>query len=44
MDDQHATTLFDDGRPNPFDGTSSGDAHTILEISTSDDNVTLFSF
>ena len=39
-----ATTLFDDGRPNPFDGTSSGDAHTILEISTSDDNVTFSAF
>ena len=39
-----ATTLFDDGRPNPFDGTSSGDAHTILEISTSDDNVTFSVF
>jgi len=39
-----ATTLFDDGRPNPFDGTSSGDAHTILEISTSDDDVTYSAF
>tara|TARA_R110002153_G_scaffold1684_2_gene8616 strand:- start:906 stop:3794 length:2889 start_codon:yes stop_codon:yes gene_type:complete len=39
-----ATTLFDDGRPNPFDGTSSGDAHTILEISTSGDNVTFSVF
>jgi hypothetical protein len=39
-----ATTLFDDGRPNPFDGTSSGDAHTILEISTSDDNITYSAF
>ena len=39
-----ATTLFDDGRPNPFDGTSSGDAHTILEIATSDDDVTYSAF
>jgi len=39
-----ATTLFDDGRPNPFDGTSSADAHTILEISTSDDNITYSAF
>lgn len=39
-----ATTLFDDGRPNPFDGTSSADAHTILEIATSDDNVTYSAF
>jgi len=39
-----STTLFDDGRPNPFDGTSSGDAHTLLEISTSDDNVTYSAF
>ena len=39
-----ATTLFDDGRPNPFDGTSSGDAHTILEISTSDNNTTFSAF
>ena len=39
-----STTLFDDGRPNPFDGTSSGDAHTILEISTSDDNITYSAF
>jgi len=39
-----ATTLFRDGRPNPFDGTSSGDAHTLLEISTSDDNVTYSAF
>jgi hypothetical protein len=39
-----ASTLFDDGRPNPFDGTSSGDAHTILEISTSDDNITYSAF
>lgn len=35
-----ATTLFDDGRPNPFDGTAPAQAHTILQISTSDDNVT----
>jgi hypothetical protein len=34
------TTLFDDGRPNPFDGTAPAQAHTILQISTSDDNVT----
>jgi hypothetical protein len=35
-----ATTLFDDGRPNPFDGTAPAQAHTILQISTSDDNIT----
>jgi len=39
-----ATTLFDDGRPNPFDGTSSGDAHTILEVATSDDDSTYSAF
>jgi len=39
-----ATTLFDDGRPNPFDGVSSGKAHTILEVATSDDNSTFSEF
>jgi len=33
-------TLIDDGRPSPFDGTSGGNAHSLLEVSTSDDNVT----
>jgi len=39
-----ATTLFDDGRPNPFDGTAPAKAHTILQISTSDDNITYSNF
>ena len=39
-----ASTLFDDGRPNPFDGTSPAKAHTILQIATSDDNSTFSNF
>jgi len=39
-----SATLIDDGRPSPFDGASGGNAHTLLEISTSDDNVTYSAF
>jgi len=39
-----STTLIDDGRPSPFDGTSGGNAHSLLEIATSDDDVTYSSF
>ena len=35
-----STTLIDDGRPSPFDGASGGNAHSLLEVATSDDNVT----
>ncbi len=39
-----ATTLFDDGRPSPFDGVAPANSHTILEIATSDDNSTFSAF
>ena len=39
-----AATLIDDGRPSPFDGADGANAHSILEISTSDDNVTYSSY
>ena len=37
-------TLIDDGRPSPFDGASGGNAHSLLEVATSDDNVTYSAF
>jgi hypothetical protein len=39
-----SATLIDDGRPSPFDGASGGNAHTLLEVSTSDDDVTYSAF
>lgn len=39
-----AATLIDDGRPSPFDGTSGGNAHTLLEVATSDDDITYSAF
>jgi hypothetical protein len=39
-----ATTLFDDGRPNPFDGTAGANTNTILQLATSDDNSTFSNF
>ena len=39
-----AATLFDDGRPSPFDGVAPANSHTILEIATSDDNSTYSAF
>tara|TARA_R100001463_G_scaffold7362_2_gene23190 strand:+ start:280 stop:3036 length:2757 start_codon:yes stop_codon:yes gene_type:complete len=39
-----ATTLFDEGRPSPFDGVAPANSHTILEIATSDDNSTFSAF
>jgi hypothetical protein len=38
------TTLIDDGRPSPFDGASGGNAHTLLEVATSDDDITYSAF
>ena len=39
-----STTLIDDGRPSPFDGASGGNAHTLLEVATSDDDITYSAF
>ena len=39
-----AATLFDEGRPSPFDGVAPANSHTILEIATSDDNSTFSAF
>jgi hypothetical protein len=39
-----SATLIDDGRPSPFDGASGGNAHTLLEVATSDDDVTYSAF
>tara|TARA_R100001594_G_scaffold30570_1_gene57165 strand:+ start:22507 stop:25443 length:2937 start_codon:yes stop_codon:yes gene_type:complete len=39
-----ASTLFDDGQPAPFDGAAEANAHTILQIATSDDNTTYSSY
>ena len=39
-----STTLIDDGRPSPFDGASGGNAHSLLEVATSDDDITYSEF
>lgn len=39
-----SSTLIDAGTPDPFDGTATQNSDSILQISTSDDNVTYSSF
>ncbi len=40
----NSSTLIDAGTPDPFDGTATQNSDSILQISTSDDNVTYSSF
>jgi hypothetical protein len=40
----NSTTLIDSGTPDPFDGKTVQNSNTILQISTSDDNVTFSAF
>ena len=39
-----STTLIDSGTPDPFDGKTVQNSNTILQIATSDDNVTFSAF
>ena len=39
-----STTLIDSGTPDPFDGKTVQNCNTILQIATSDDNVTFSAF
>ena len=40
----NSSTLIDAGTPDPFDGTATQNSDSILQISTSDDNVTYSAF